>query len=69
MTDKCKTCGGEIGYDTGFDDPPEGEGHIEAVWNPSDEPSYVVGASRLYCSINCLVDDADELPFEGGDQE
>ncbi|MDS0258542.1 hypothetical protein NDI56_03840 [Haloarcula sp. S1CR25-12] len=62
----CSNCSEELGYDAGFDDPPKGEGHIAAVFNPEDGPSYVCSETRYYCSAECLLDDADNHPFGGG---
>lgn len=63
MSDSCSNCSKDFGYEIGWDDPPKGEGHIEVVFNPEDEPSYVVGETRHYCSINCLEEDTEEIPF------
>lgn len=65
-TDQCSHCGEDFGYEIGWDDPPEGEGHIEVTWNPDDQPSYVVGETRRYCSPACLQEEIDELPFKAG---
>lgn len=60
-------CSTEFGYEIGWDDPPKGEGHITATFNPEDEPSFVVSEERYYCSPQCLLDDAENHPFNGGD--
>lgn len=57
-------CDGTLGYDAGWDDPPKGEGHITATFNPEDEPSFVVSEERTYCSVGCLIEDADNHPFK-----
>ncbi len=57
-----ENCDTEFDYDaSGFDDPPEGNGHITVTYNPADEPSFVVAATRHYCSVACLQAD-DEVP-------
>jgi len=60
--DQCSNCDESLGYEVGWDDPPEGEGHIEVEWNPTGEPSYVVGEIRLYCSVQCLQQETQRLP-------
>lgn len=60
-------CEETFGYDAAMSDPPEGEGHIEAVFNSEDGPSYLVNETRYYCSVACLQADADNHPF-GGDE-
>jgi len=67
MSDNCSNCEEPLGYEVGWDDPPKGEGHITVTFNPEDEPAYVVGEERNYCSIPCLVEDAEDLPFELGE--
>lgn len=72
MSDCCSHCGEGFGYEPGWDDPPKGEGHIEVTFNPADEPSYIVGEMRNYCSVECLLAELDELPFnepDGGTPE
>ena len=55
-------CDTVFDYDVGgFDDPTEGNGHIEVTYNPADEPSFVVADTRYYCSVSCLLAD-DEVP-------
>ena len=61
--DSCSHCDEEFGYEVGWDDPPKGEGHIQVTWNPADKPSFVVGETRKYCSIECLTQDSDSHPF------
>jgi hypothetical protein len=67
--ESCSHCGSEFGYEPGWDDPPEGEGHIEVTWNPDDEPSFVVSETRKYCSLTCVEADAENHPFENGTEE
>lgn len=62
-SENCAACGDEFGFEPGWDDPPKGEGYIEVTWNPADEPPFVVGVTRRYCSVECLEDDAEEHPF------
>lgn len=59
MTDICSQCGEKFSYEVGWDDPPEGAGHIKATWNPPDKPSFVVGETRTYCSVECLQADEE----------
>lgn len=63
MSDSCNNCGESFDYDIEWDDPPKGEGHIKITWNPRDEPPFVVGETREYCSLNCVHEDADNHPF------
>lgn len=63
VTERCGNCEESLGYDADWDDPPKGEGHIEVTWNPADEPSFVVGETRYYCSPECLLSDLDALPY------
>lgn len=62
--DRCANCDDPFGYEIGWDDPPKGEGHIEVEWNPADEPDFVVGEIRHYCSPDCLIQDLNEIPFD-----
>ncbi|WP_135829989.1 hypothetical protein [Halorussus halobius] len=50
-------CDEEFSYDAGFDDPPEGAGHIEVTHNPPDDPSWMVAETFHYCSVSCLRED------------
>ena len=63
MVENCTTCQEPFGYDVTFDDPPEGEGHINVKHNPSDEPDFVVSTTGHYCSVECMLKDADNHPF------
>lgn len=63
--DVCSNCDDPFGYEIGWDDPPKGEEHIEVTFNPADEPSYVVGEIRRYCSVECLKEEADEISLVG----
>jgi len=64
MSNECSNCESEFDYDTGWDDPPKGKGHITATFNPEDEPGFVVSEERHYCDINCLLEDSEDMPFE-----
>jgi hypothetical protein len=61
-TDQCINCGESFGAEIGWDDLPKGGSYVEVTWNPEDEPSFVVANTRRYCSVECLKDDASELP-------
>lgn len=67
--DSCSNCGESFGYEIGWDDPPKGKGHIEVLWNPADEPSFVVGETRRYCSIACLKADRDDFPSQLAEED
>jgi hypothetical protein len=69
MSDECSNCGTNFGYEIGWDEPPKGDGHIEVTWNPADEPSFVVGETRHYCSAKCLIQDSEAHPFGGGSDD
>lgn len=68
MTDRCSNCDESFGWEIGWDDPPKGKGYIEVTWNPAGEPSFVVGETRRYCSIDCMQEDAGKHPFGGGEE-
>jgi len=68
MSDDCSYCGEDFGYDSDWDDIPKGDGHIEARFNPENEPGFVVEETRRYCDVDCLVADSDEHPFGDTDE-
>jgi len=65
MTDSCYNCGQEFGYDPDWDDPPKGEGYIQVTHNPADEPDFVVAQTQRYCSMSCLQECDEGVPFGG----
>jgi hypothetical protein len=67
MSDTCSCCGESFGYDTNWDDIPEGEGRIEVKFNPADEPSFVVEECRQYCSRECMNNDWDNHQLGGSE--
>lgn len=54
-------CKAPLGFDAGIEEPNEvGQGCLSVQWNPDDIYSKT---ERFYCSIDCLLKDADDIEY------